>query len=249
MKNKINFLITLIAISLLNLSFVSAISMTRDVPSTVTIGGTFTLTYTVSGAIGTWGASIIDSISGGCTFPDGTTSYKSVMLSPDGNTKSITITAPSSGSCVFSGDYKFGTDPIVSFPSATVTISGICTPNCVGKECGDDGCGGSCGICSSGKVCSNGQCITCTIGQTCIASNGCSGTCVVPEFGGNTCVTSLKKCSDGTCKTDCPVEECNEFFSDTMNWYKFTDNDCTNGYIITGILGIVGLFIIIKLLK
>jgi uncharacterized protein YjbI with pentapeptide repeats len=26
----------------------------------------------------------------------------------------------------------------------------ICTPNCTGKECGDDGCGGSCGTCTVG---------------------------------------------------------------------------------------------------
>ncbi|MEM4245422.1 MAG: hypothetical protein QXR60_04435, partial [Candidatus Nanoarchaeia archaeon] len=39
-------------------------------------------------------------------------------------------------------------------------VAGACTPNCAGKECGDDGCGGSCGTCSSGKTCSNGQCVT-----------------------------------------------------------------------------------------
>jgi len=29
-----------------------------------------------------------------------------------------------------------------------------CTPNCDGKSCGDDTCGGSCGACESGSVCS-----------------------------------------------------------------------------------------------
>ncbi|MBM4353912.1 MAG: hypothetical protein FJ109_08965 [Deltaproteobacteria bacterium] len=28
-----------------------------------------------------------------------------------------------------------------------------CTPSCVGKECGDDGCGGTCGTCPEGKAC------------------------------------------------------------------------------------------------
>ncbi len=37
---------------------------------------------------------------------------------------------------------------------------GICIPNCGGKECGDDGCGGSCGSCQDGKICSSkGLCI------------------------------------------------------------------------------------------
>ena len=34
-----------------------------------------------------------------------------------------------------------------------------CVPNCSGKTCGDNGCGGSCGTCSSGQVCTNYQCV------------------------------------------------------------------------------------------
>ncbi|MFH0840401.1 MAG: LamG domain-containing protein [bacterium] len=34
-----------------------------------------------------------------------------------------------------------------------------CTPDCDGKECGDDGCGGSCGTCSEGRECSADLCI------------------------------------------------------------------------------------------
>ncbi|MGM0578582.1 MAG: hypothetical protein ACQEXJ_22850 [Myxococcota bacterium] len=33
-----------------------------------------------------------------------------------------------------------------------------CVPECSGRECGDDGCGGSCGTCESGLVCSEGSC-------------------------------------------------------------------------------------------
>ena len=29
----------------------------------------------------------------------------------------------------------------------------ICIPSCEGKECGHDGCGGSCGECEDGRVC------------------------------------------------------------------------------------------------
>jgi uncharacterized delta-60 repeat protein len=34
-----------------------------------------------------------------------------------------------------------------------------CIPDCEGKECGDDGCGGSCGTCSSGYTCKNSVCV------------------------------------------------------------------------------------------
>ncbi len=35
-----------------------------------------------------------------------------------------------------------------------------CVPNCAGKECGDNGCGGICGTCSGGATCVNGKCQT-----------------------------------------------------------------------------------------
>jgi len=35
----------------------------------------------------------------------------------------------------------------------------ICLPSCDNVECGDDGCGGSCGICIEGKVCEEGKCV------------------------------------------------------------------------------------------
>jgi hypothetical protein len=50
--------------------------------------------------------------------------------------------------------------PNSNVPQLTVTYStgGSCTPDCTGKECGDDGCGGSCGTCSGGEICNNGTC-------------------------------------------------------------------------------------------
>jgi len=33
-----------------------------------------------------------------------------------------------------------------------------CTPACTDKQCGDDGCGGTCGTCDAGKVCNAGKC-------------------------------------------------------------------------------------------
>ncbi len=49
-----------------------------------------------------------------------------------------------------------------------------CTPDCAGKECGDDGCGGSCGECVPYEVCSAG---TCTQVTSCPEAVECSLWC------------------------------------------------------------------------
>ena len=36
-----------------------------------------------------------------------------------------------------------------------------CVPDCNGKKCGDDGCGGSCGVCPSEETCINNNCLNC----------------------------------------------------------------------------------------
>ena len=123
-------------------------TMTRTAPSTVQPGQTFTLTYTAIGVSGMWGATIVESATGGCTFPSGGSTYQSAMLSDDGLTKTVSITAPQSGSCTFSGDYKFGTYQEVAFQNSVVTI---CSPQCtdwsIQGPCATsmpNGCGGTC---------------------------------------------------------------------------------------------------------
>jgi hypothetical protein len=45
-----------------------------------------------------------------------------------------------------------------------IILEGGCVPDCEGKECGDDGCGGSCGACETGYYCDNGICVEeCTV--------------------------------------------------------------------------------------
>ncbi len=40
------------------------------------------------------------------------------------------------------------------------SLAAICFPSCGGKQCGDDGCGGSCGTCAGAMVCdTQGQCL------------------------------------------------------------------------------------------
>ena len=62
---------------------------------------------------------------------------------------------------------------------ATETPSAdVCVPDCLGKQCGDDGCGGSCGECPTGQACQDdGTCLGCTpecAGKAC-GDDGCGG--------------------------------------------------------------------------
>lgn len=88
-------------------------------------------------------------------------------------------------------------------------INPNCTPDCSGKACGDDGCGGSCGGCPTNYSCKNGQCISpnCTpncTGKVC-GDNGCGGSC-------GTCASG-SVCENGSCNTcnpDCTGKKCGD---------------------------------------
>lgn len=76
---------------------------------------------------------------------------------------------------------------------------GACVPSCSGKACGSDGCGSSCGVCTSGNVCSQGTCVPggCTpscAGKGC-GDDGCGGVCGV-------CGSGLS-CIAGVCAPPC----------------------------------------------
>jgi hypothetical protein len=77
----------------------------------------------------------------------------------------------------------------------------MCTPNCIDKECGPDGCGGICGKCADPFFCNFGQCllppcIPSCAGKEC-ADDGCGGSC-------GSCVDSLfctkDTCAQGKCE-------------------------------------------------
>ena len=65
-----------------------------------------------------------------------------------------------------------------------------CQPQCQGKSCGDDGCGGQCGICPVGKSCQDGSCCTpqCN-GKNC-GDDGCGGLCGTCQ-GNETCTAGV----------------------------------------------------------
>jgi len=55
-----------------------------------------------------------------------------------------------------------------------------CTPECSGKSCGDDGCGGACGLCEAGTKCgASGACEQCTAdcAERICGPDGCGGSC------------------------------------------------------------------------
>jgi hypothetical protein len=87
----------------------------------------------------------------------------------------------------------------------------VCTPDCTGRECGDDGCAGSCGECTgAGEVCveATGQCAACVpdcAGRICGPDPVCGascGECTPPEACG----------ADGqcACTPDCTGRECGD---------------------------------------
>jgi hypothetical protein len=102
-----------------------------------------------------------------------------------------------------------------------------CVASCVGRECGSDGCGGSCGSCPSGESCSNGQCGACVpdcVGREC-GSDGCSGTC-------GSC-DSDESCGNGMCLADDDeyweddepsIETCCDYDDSSNSWSCTTES-------------------------
>ena len=101
-----------------------------------------------------------------------------------------------------------------------------CTPECVDKECGSDGCKGDCGTCTLPDVCDpEGQCCTPDCDGKDCGSDGCGGTCGT--------------CQNGTCRGGgqclCPFPEvptnCNSGFCSSCSpgLCCTTNQTCLNG--------------------
>jgi hypothetical protein len=89
--------------------------------------------------------------------------------------------------------------------------SGSCTPQCAGRECGSDGCGGVCGQCAPGASCNaSGRCVqgctpSCT-GREC-GSDGCGGSCGTCPAGracgaNGRCESCTPNCAGRACGSD-----------------------------------------------
>lgn len=99
----------------------------------------------------------------------------------------------------------------------------VCTPNCSDRTCGNDGCGGSCGACDAGQVCTGGlccvpesrsatcggrcgtwsnncgqpiECSRCAAGRVCLSNGSCAIAC-----------TDNNDCDGGGACTDRPNVE------------------------------------------
>jgi len=115
-----------------------------------------------------------------------------------------------------------------------------CEPQCNGRACGEDGCGGVCGVCESGFACDSakGQCVSVCIpscmGMEC-GDDGCGSTCGscgkngVCQSGKCLCTPSCegKQCGDDGCKGSCPntcsgTEVCKDYLCVTMSAWENT---------------------------
>jgi hypothetical protein len=101
---------------------------------------------------------------------------------------------------------------------------GGCKPQCAGKVCGPDGCGGTCGACPPNGTCSGaGQCVPnqvcgdgkcdAGVGEDCTSCpldcSGCTATCgdgKCDKFGGEDCKACPKDC--GPCLPVCGDGQC-----------------------------------------
>lgn len=118
--------------------------------------------------------------------------------------------------CGFCGDgYCLSACPAMYAPENLAScFSDCCQPSCAAKECGTNGCGGSCGTCPQGSVCSDqGSCV-------------CVPQCQGKECGGDGCGGECGQCSPGTkcdfglCMTGC------DFDSDCPLSYECSDGFC-----------------------
>ena len=100
----------------------------------------------------------------------------------------------------------------------------VCIPNCTDRECGDDGCGDSCGDCPDDMTCTDlGQCIECTpdcSGKEC-GDDGCGGTCGDCD--------DQEPCTDDTC--DEPSGTCTNVWNGILTCSA--DADCEDGDLCT----------------
>ncbi|MCB9506628.1 MAG: hypothetical protein H6697_03045 [Myxococcales bacterium] len=84
------------------------------------------------------------------------------------------VTPEDTGSDTSGGDADAG---VLDVPISD-TPDVVCTPQCDNRECGDDGCGGTCGTCEGGTECELGQCVAPEVGDcadilTCVNTNQC----------------------------------------------------------------------------
>ncbi len=106
---------------------------------------------------------------------------------------------------VFCCETKWDEECVANVTALNCGQCGECIPDCMGLQCGSDGCGGSCGKCTPDKTCKDGQCVdaggcvpNCE-GKQC-GPDGCGGTC-------GSCQPGFK-CHSGQCKQEVCQPDC-----------------------------------------
>jgi hypothetical protein len=92
-------------------------------------------------------------------------------------------------------------DNVTFFPNSYTP----CTPNCAGRVCGSDGCGGSCGTCSTGYTCLDGICTCFTESDSTFCSRlgkNCGSVTANDNCGITRTVSSCGTCTFGTCQNN-----------------------------------------------
>jgi len=100
------------------------------------------------------------------------------------------------------------------------TPDSSCTPNCGGKACGDDGCGGVCGVCGAGEQCDGaGQCQA-------ASPEACGAITVVGECNGDT----LSWCDNGNLVViNCASNNAPCVFDDSNQYYDCGEAQSSGG--------------------
>ena len=133
----------------------------------------------------------------------------------DDNPCTSDLCDPASGSCEYTPEADGAPcDDGKPETSLEACLEGqcVCTPQCEGKSCGSDGCGGLCGSCASFETCSEAGLCECEPqceGKDC-GGDGCGGFCGPFEGG---CESPFDTCVSGTCScvTSCAeVNGCGE---------------------------------------
>ena len=130
-----------------------------------------------------------------------------------------------------SGELPGGGPPDASSP----VDSGPCVPDCAESQCGDDGCGGTCGACEAPAVCNEGRCSEAGCGELeacdgeCVSliadpdhCGRCGRTCAVPAGSGAEAI-----CAQAECGVACGGRAVN--LADDPNHCGACDRACATG--------------------
>jgi hypothetical protein len=125
----------------------------------------------------------------------------------EGSTADPGATGDAGGEAGLPGDPGAGdpgaTDPGAAGDDPAVPPSDACVADCLGRECGDDGCGGVCGACDDGETCESGLCVAPSCGDlfpTCLAACAVRADCgVTGAAAGGIYDADNYACQDGGC--------------------------------------------------